>query len=99
MLVTYSHYRNSQGQELQISDQTVWKILWKQSKTIAYKLHLLPNLRDEDKMRYNFCWEMLKNYEDGFKKCLIYKSALSSSDKLWYDNILLGQKPVHRKCI
>ena len=41
------------GQELKIPHQIVWKILWKQLKTILHKLQLLKSLSNQDKITYN----------------------------------------------
>ena len=60
--------------ELQMPQQTVWKILWKLLRMIPYKLQLVQALGCDDKrVPYSFCMSMQQwNEEDDFFNWLIF---------------------------
>jgi hypothetical protein len=53
------------GLELQIPQQTVWKMLRKHLKLFPYKLQLVPSLSNNDKIvHHSFCIDMQQRSEE-----------------------------------
>jgi transposase len=78
--------------ELQVPQQTVWKILRKRLKMTPYKLQILQHLREDDKIkRLDFCSEMLQRNEedDNFCERIIFsdESTFHLSGKVNKQNV------------
>ena len=63
----------SASRDLQMSSTTVWRVTRKRLHTIPYKLHLLQQLKDTDKLaREAFFAQMQAMLKDGFDNRLVF---------------------------